>query len=330
MDNKDIRYAYALNASANLVHISEVTNRNETFKCPGCGIELTPALGEIRKHHFRHGKNGCGFESYLHSAAKITFYNRFIQAKHNKHPLPILLARRINCRSYKADILNKSGLECISIVDAEYDLTKLFDKAQLERCDADTNLVPDVLLTCANLPKQKCYIEIFVTHQCSENKVAQNIPIIEFDVKSEEDIEYIKNGIYNQSSPIITLHHFKVKDRNIDECRESCSEKNRAIALWSISPAGRLSKELCALSQIKQEVLQTRTCWPDVIDEQMERLLIKSMLELKDPENDFPNCFRCKSFLYHSKNRITCKIKDHLVGYDEAKICMHYEVSIDS
>ena len=329
MDNKDIRYAYALNSSENLVHISEVIDRKQSFRCPGCTIALTPALGKIRKHHFRHDENGCGFESYLHNAAKNAFYTRFVQAKEKKLPLPIVLESQIQCRSFKAQILNKSGKACISTIDAIYDLTTLFERAQLEHRDTDTKLIPDILLTHSSPPKHKCYIEIFVTHRCSDDKVGQGIPIIEFNVQNEEDIEYVRSGKYDQSNEAIKLHHFKVKIKYTNECSKACPENSTPIGQWSTSLSGRLSKEVRILSEVKHDVSETKSCWPDAIEGNAERLLIKSMLKHNDPENSFPNCFRCNNFSSHLKNQITCRRKESTVSYDEARKCMHYEVSVD-
>jgi len=325
MESKAIRYAYAINSDNELIHISEV-KENEQLKCPSCNINMIAAKGRFMQHHFRHGENGCGYESYLHQSAKIAFFNKFTTAKDQNQPLELKLNRAVECNSPKASILEKINKKCLSTTTANYDLTTLFEIAELEKKDSKTGLTPDVLLT-NNFPNlHKCYIEIYVTHKCSEDKISSEIPIIEFEVKDEKAIKYIRNGKFNENDQLLKVYHFKPKNKIINQCVHTCSNASEKINIWSLSLSGRLIKKQCNLASLDNHELHIKNCWPNEIMKTQEDNLIKEMLELNDPHSYYPNCIRCKFYQDRQGSKISCSIKSNTPDYIEANLCMHYEV----
>ena len=78
------KYHYAIDQDDHLIHIDEVTSEdrdNNHYHCVGCGEEMSPVLGDIRDHHFRHKKVHCSRESYLHKLCKRKLKERFDSQK---------------------------------------------------------------------------------------------------------------------------------------------------------------------------------------------------------------------------------------------------------
>jgi len=219
MENTSATYVYALDSTDTLVQICDA-QRNVKYKCPGCKRKLLPIKGEVRAAHFRHDNATCSYESYLHNAAKIAFCNAFNTAKNNAKPVILQLVRQIICSTPKMKFIkNKSN--CTSTIDANYNLTALFDLAELEKYDNNTALIPDVLLSSYDTNKY-CYFEVCVTHACSQNKIDSGVPIIEIHVSCEEDIQFIKGLNFSVYDPRLTLHNFNVtplkKDMSVGPC----------------------------------------------------------------------------------------------------------------
>jgi hypothetical protein len=180
---------YANNENGNIIHISEVNieNRyNTKYYCIGCEAELITKLGEIKEHHFCHKvKCECNGETYLHKTAKTLFYNKYIECLEKKQPFKIEYTTNKTCK-----INNK----CKESVNAKFDLTTHFDLIKLEKKDSD--FIPDVLLYSSK-SENKIYIEMKVTHKCSDKKLNSKNKIIEFNIKTESDFNFKNYEFFN-------------------------------------------------------------------------------------------------------------------------------------
>ncbi|KPV95717.1 hypothetical protein AN214_02285 [Pseudoalteromonas sp. P1-9] len=161
------QYTYANDYSGVLTHISNAV-KHRTYTCPGCCEEMIVVKGKVKEHHFRHNNATCSYESYLHNAAKNAFYKRF---KESIDPIALILERTIICKSKKKSFLQDDSISCTSLTEAKYNIRSLFNEAFLELYDKKTGFTPDVMLSNSD-NDSKCYIEIFVTHECSEDKIA--------------------------------------------------------------------------------------------------------------------------------------------------------------
>lgn len=324
MEPASAQFTFAVNQHGQLTHIAEAT-RIDTYRCCDCDNVLIPVQGDLRTHHYRHGTSVCSYESYLHKAAKLAFYQRFQKAKSDNIPIALELQRAVVCHSKKASLLQEIDVSCISMRPALYSLTALFDAAQLEKLDPNTGLTPDILLSSNSQPSQKCYVEINVTHPCSEDKIDRGIPIIEFDVNNEADIAYIQSKDFSVTDHRVTLYHFYSPDKEVHHCHEYCSQSERSISTWTLSDNGRLNKKTVPFGQL--EVLQqdSYSCWSDELDNNRQTDRVTKLLEKLDPENDFPNCIRCIHCESWDQAKILCTKKGLRMGYTEARKCMDYE-----
>lgn len=327
MEPASAQYTFAINQHGQLTHIAEAC-RQDSYRCCDCDDTLIPVQGDIRTHHFRHVQSACSYESYLHKAAKLAFYQRFQQAKSESSPIALGLQRSVVCCSDKASLLQDIGIACVSLQPALYNLTALFDTALLEQFDPDTGLTPDILLSSKEHPARKCYVEINVTHPCSTEKIEKEIPIIEFDVNNETDIDFIKSESFSVSDHRLTLFHFHSPDKEVHQCHNFCSQQERPIGVWALSNTGRLNKETKPLRQLTSMHLDEGNCWSDELDSDQQIGRAYLLLQKQDPLNHFPNCIRCMHCQSWDQATIFCSRKGLNTSYTEARKCMDYEVKV--
>ena len=326
MENTSTSYMFALDPTNTLVHVSDA-ERNEQYKCPGCKEKMVPAKGNIRAHHFRHDKATCSYETYLHNAAKNAFYNAFNIAKANSLPIRLQLSRQVTCSNPKKAFIQDRPA-CSSMVEANYNLIDLFNYAELEKRDNRTGLTPDVLLFNTETHKY-CYFEICVTHACSQDKIDSGIPIIEINIRDEEDIQFVKNLDFSIDDYRVTVHNFSVSSVTQDLCTKGkCQSGNDEYEIWALSTSGRLNQTIKLFSNLSVNVLSASNCWAINIDEEEKYRLIKQVTLSQDPKNMYSNCLKCihaKSWL---DGQVYCFIKSSEIGYGEAKQCKDYRVTL--
>jgi hypothetical protein len=213
-----IKYKFAYNSQNQTVDIQILSkeNRNDNFKCLGCGNELVPVLGQKRVKHFRHKaliEINCSPETYLHKLAKTKFYEVYQDCLVNNKPFLIGIEINPVCNFYQKDFLKSCELSAIT---KEFDLTKYFKKISIE-C-REGAFVPDVLLEA---DKEKIFFEVAVTHRSSPEKIASGYRIIEMIVKSEDDIERIESCSLQWFNEGVKFFNFKTKQAG-DYCQGKC------------------------------------------------------------------------------------------------------------
>lgn len=189
------KYPFAINDDGLPIHIDNISqeNRKQThYYCYGCGAELFPVLGEKREHHFRHEKDAiCDPDKYLHEFAKATIKKRFDESKKFivKYNATQVCNRYDNCE------FSKYGWqECKHDVLYELDLKQYYDTCSLEKGyyadlpDGQKKYIADIILTNSQNPQQSSTtIEIWVTHECTEDKKQNGGRIIEIKITCEKD-----------------------------------------------------------------------------------------------------------------------------------------------
>lgn len=317
-ENNAVQYSFALDENKIITHITKAKD-SFSFYCCGCGQEVIAVKGEINAHHFRHKNVTCSYESYLHQTAKKAFYDVFNRHKQKTTPLPIHLHRSVECKSKK---LNESVFEhCSSSEPVKYDLTSLFDSAELEAYDRTTGLRPDVLLSNST-NGHKCYIEIFVSHKSSQEKVNTNMPIIEFNITSDEDIRYILNGIYYECEKLEFIN-FSPKTRILEECDKNCNLQGESFYKWWLGDNGRMRQTVSTFSDLTEDDLKSENCWPVNIYSGEEYDLLVRFVRSADSQNAFYNCLKCSYSEGWHDGDVTCSIKG-VVNYTAAQECLHY------
>ncbi len=185
-----ITYHNATDIDGHVVHIDEITkeNRAEHYYCLGCGGEMSPILGEVREHHFRHKETHCNWETYLHKLGKKRLKERFDTQEH--------FVVKVNSEYYcekegrcKLGLVYKhQGESCNRCFKGELDLKRFYDT-----CDEEVpyeGFRADLLLSNKSNPNiMPLFLEISFSHDCDPKKIASGIPILEIKVTKEEDLE---------------------------------------------------------------------------------------------------------------------------------------------
>lgn len=195
-DNNAYTYPYAIDDNGNPVFINEITKENKSqtqYHCYGCGAELFPVLGEVREHHFRHEKGSiCDPNKYLHEYAKAVIRKRFEENDSfvvNYHAKQVC-KKTENCtffEKYHWEECEKEGLYSV-------DLKKYYDTCTAEKGyyqtlpDGRKKYIADLILTDSqNDKKRPVCIEVWVTHECTEDKKQNGGRIIELKINNEKD-----------------------------------------------------------------------------------------------------------------------------------------------
>ena len=183
------KYHYAINQDDQLIHIDKVTiedRANNHYYCVGCGMEMSPVLGNIRDHHFRHKDAQCSRESYLHKLCKRNLKERFDTQKEFiiKYYVDFYCNKTEGCKL--APLYNKYQ-ECNRKELLVIDLKKLYDTCQEEV--KYKGYCADLLLSSKEYPEREpIFLEISVTHDCEQDKLDSGIQIIELMINEEDDV----------------------------------------------------------------------------------------------------------------------------------------------
>ena len=176
-------YSYAIDEYGTLIHIQNAHSET-SYKCPSCGKLMIQRKGQKRRWHFAHKADAqCNYETYLHKIAKTrirqTFLNsdKFLIIYNAKHicnaPCPLELEEKCDCDKEK-----------------QFDLRQWYDVCEEE--SEINGFVADLLFKSSQSPNRPpLLIEIAVTHKCTQEKIQSGLRIIEINIKSEDDIEYI-------------------------------------------------------------------------------------------------------------------------------------------
>lgn len=322
--SSSIQYAYALDSQGALTHISDA-QRSHTYTCPGCKSPLTPVLGEINAKHFRHSEECCALETYLHSCAKEAFFYRYQQALSREMPISLELERQVSCNGSRLAFVRDETRRCLKSVPARYNLTQFFDQAELEKYDKVTGLRPDVMLYDA-AGERRCYVEICVTHPCSQEKVETGIPILEFKIQSVSDIQVLLTGSYSTKEGNLNVFNWLPPPKTVDRCTGDCAVGSIGMSVWSLNDSGRLNEQTMPLAEVDLTINSGLNAWPKSlgVTEQVDNLQV--FIRHADPYSLFPNCIMCEQSSRWEDGYLLCRIKGKTVPYTEARQCASYKV----
>lgn len=190
------KYPYAINEDGNPIYIDDITkeNRKQTrFFCYGCGAELFPVLGEVKEHHFRHAKDAiCDPNKYLHEFAKAAIKKRFDE----KNTFIVKYKATHICEKYgNCELAQHYHWEECKYDDLySIDLKQYYDTCLLERGyyevlpDGKKKYIADLKLSDSKDDNKKpVIIEIWVTHECTDDKKQNGGKIIEIKINCEKD-----------------------------------------------------------------------------------------------------------------------------------------------
>lgn len=197
---------YAVSKSGILAHIKDAHNSSEDYYCPHCGCRMLKRCGNIRTWHFAHDwrnaneiQKKCSYETYLHGYAKLRIKQWFEDSKSIK----LYYIQSTVCKSYKVCKLTQKE-NCSRNEKKSFDLKKVFSNCLLESPvrESNGNYRADLLLISDIYPSKQLLIEIKVSHGCTDKKKTSGAAIIEFDVASEDDVDYIISHDINESDKV--------------------------------------------------------------------------------------------------------------------------------
>ncbi len=254
LGRKEHKLRCALSESGIPVFIDDITKENKketTFKCMGCGKRLFPVLGKKREHHFRHeeGAECSDYNRYLHEYAKAELKRRFDEAEtfiieYNAH---------FQCVKFESCQvrLNHKWMLCSYDWTHKEDLKKKYDTCTPEKGfyeeleEGKRRYVADLKLTSSTDGKlPPTILEVWVNHECTEQKRSSGARIIEIKIEKEEDARReIKETVEGDEKPILFygfnrdiktnpryfFHHLKVMpgvySKVVVMTKSSCGEK---------------------------------------------------------------------------------------------------------
>ena len=235
-----VKYKRVFDKDGNIVDINTVneSNRLSEYYSIGSHTPMIAALGQTNQHYFR-AKRGYQFnpESELHEYVKRVLKHRFETEDH----FYIKYYRKEYCPNEKDcifyDELNQGcGILCSHL--CEYDLKDYYDTATIE--GGYDGFVADVLLTSSSHNRRPVFLEVAVTHPCTEEKIASGHKIIELFVSCEDDAycelkQTITNDYYLKGKKIM-FHNFEDRIK-LQECAHFVREKKYAQSYTLITTA---------------------------------------------------------------------------------------------
>lgn len=191
-----IKYRYAFDSQKNTIDITTINKNNKNsskYYCISCGKELTAKLGDKKQHHFSHkistDSTSCSCETYLHNLAKYKIKEIF----DNDTIFNINMTEKVICSSIRNCYFSSDENCCSHSKEILVNLKDRYDLCTVEK--QIEGFKADILLENSNNKYKPLLIEVFVTHECSEDKINSKLPIIEISIKKEEDIQNIKEII---------------------------------------------------------------------------------------------------------------------------------------
>lgn len=210
-----IKYRFAKLIDNSVFSIDEISKQfaqENNFFCIGCGNELIPKMGLKNRKHFAH-KTDCtaSKETYLHKAGKQIFKENYLYHLTNKKSLTVdyyshhLCDDSYSLTNHVCDIGQKVE---------KFDLIKSFPFIEEEK--SYQNFRPDLRIFSNS---HSIFIEIAVTHKSSKAKLSSSHKIIEFHIKTEDDLSLLSSSEFTLSDPRITYYNFTSKKKKGKYCR---------------------------------------------------------------------------------------------------------------
>ena len=185
------KYHYAYNENNCVIDIRNVSIEERAkhhFYCISCGAEMIAKLGNKNTHHFAHKSENesCCNETYLHKLGKLLLKHKF----ENFPTFEIQYLRNIECLKRSSCPFHTE--ECIEQIYEVFDLKKYYNSCTEEQ--SFNNYRADLLLSDTTGKYQNVvFIEIRVSHECSQEKQSSGQRIIEIQIKSDDDLYALIN-----------------------------------------------------------------------------------------------------------------------------------------
>ena len=246
------KYKYAIGKDNSLVDILDIpkgyrnSRKRDEFTCFGCGRPLMARPGNRNAPHFAHYPTEeefvCNGQTYLHRAGVLKFKEEFERRIENGDSFSFeIKSTRIcdheTCPFGRTEFCKEECFETVQVLPGNYTIC--------EKEPYDNGLYPDILLQ--NEQGEKIYVEIFVSHPCSEDKIAAGIPIVEIKLDTEDDLDFLLQDVISEKDERVNCYNFKEAEQpynfeceqKVDACKQDfidCLLRLKESRIpWSIS-----------------------------------------------------------------------------------------------
>lgn len=310
---------YVMSQSGKVVSISDVDAVDRyaqgPYSCLACGHIMVPALGRVRKHHFKH-KAGrpvdCFNETYLHQLAKKTIFEAISDAMAAGRIYPLIRNRDIICDHFAA----QHNITCTNQqIPSPEDLASRFDRIEIEK--GVEGFVADILLTC-QATGETMLLELAVSHRCEDAKIMSGLAILEIMISTEDDIEQLKHCI-DATLRSVQYHNADTLSPIRQNCATPCKATGIALLLYRSGKAWYSEIPLgageCSIPDphlVTYEVVDPKVGRGDRNWSTIEASLVEFIIRQKyDVGHNVRSCMVCQHNGGHtSHNDIYCMAND--------------------
>lgn len=305
---------YAVSHKGVLSHIKEAHYNSEEYYCPHCGCRMLKRCGNIRAWHFAHDwryanetQKNCSYETYLHGYAKVRLKQWFDESE----SIMLHYQQSIRCKHNESCTLISDN--CSRLINRSCDLKKLFDTCSVESMVKESNGIyrADLLLSSKSNPSRRLLIEIKVSHGCTDKKKTSNAQIIEFDVSSEEDVEYIISHDI-ESSEKVRYYGFKnlIRKDAVGAIRPSLF-----LRKFILYRSGKtFCKEIDCQSITNHHPSSLLEIVANIPEDYNWYLNLYGLMIAAERGLRFPNCYLCTHYCYNEENDgYECEIRKDVV-----------------
>ncbi len=209
MKEKQAKYRYALNKNNEIIEIQDAHQVGGEYYCPHCGDQMICKCGTKNVWHFAHVKAKCNYDKYLHTLAE----QRILEWFNNTNDISVVLQTNDICEKHN-DCKFFSEEICQKVINTEaFNLKRYYSFCEKEKHYEKNGqkFIADILCHPVSDKNEPLFIEICVSHPCEEEKLKSGIRIIEFVIKTEDDIDKVINQKI-QKSDKVRLYNFHPKE----------------------------------------------------------------------------------------------------------------------
>lgn len=209
MKENQVKYRYALNNNNELIEIHDANQAGGEYYCPECGDQMICKCGTKKAWHFAHVKAKCNYDNYLHTIAE----QRILEWFNKTNVIPLVLQTNVICEKYNECNFFREGI-CQRVINTEaFNLKQYYSFCEKEKHYEKNGrkYIADILCNPVNGMNEPLFIEICVSHPCEQEKLNSGIRIIEFVIKSEDDIDIVINQEIRKSNRV-RLYNFQPKE----------------------------------------------------------------------------------------------------------------------
>lgn len=224
---------FALGKGSQIINIHDVKDRKQLLHCPYCKREMIAKMGDIRDWHFAHKHNSddCDYNHYLHSMAEYIICDKLSSST----KIPLIIKTKEKCEHYDSCPIKSEEYCSKDKFLPTIDIAHWIDKWSLENTFIKDGheFRADIYGHNKNNEENPIFIEIYVTHQCEEEKINSGIKIIEFEINSEEDI---MNVIHNSIKEGVKTRFYNFKPKEI---KGSWNDFNLILKRFTLFKSGK-------------------------------------------------------------------------------------------